>query len=59
MKTLKQQDSGYFRFSKNVAEALREVFFAQIVEATMNMCLLEYYCIMVKKLNPHLFVLIN
>ncbi|KAF3424649.1 hypothetical protein E2986_11728 [Frieseomelitta varia] len=47
------------RFSKNVEEALREVFFAQIVEATMNMCLLEYYCIMVKELNQHLFALIQ
>ncbi|XP_043517114.1 odorant receptor 49a-like isoform X2 [Frieseomelitta varia] len=33
------------RFSKNVEESMREVCFAQIVESTMNMCLLEYYCI--------------
>ena len=39
---------GYFRFSKNVEDAMREVCFVQIFESTMNMCLLEYYCIMVR-----------
>ncbi|KAK9299139.1 hypothetical protein QLX08_007756 [Tetragonisca angustula] len=39
------------RFSKNVEDALREVCFVQIVESTMNMCLLEYYCIMAWRNN--------
>ncbi|XP_076642139.1 odorant receptor 2a-like isoform X2 [Halictus rubicundus] len=34
------------RFSKEVDEALREVCLAQIVESTLNMCMLEYYCLM-------------
>ncbi|KOX73712.1 Putative odorant receptor 13a [Melipona quadrifasciata] len=32
------------RFSKNAEEALREICLAQIVESTVVMCFLEYYC---------------
>ncbi|XP_043517113.1 odorant receptor Or2-like isoform X1 [Frieseomelitta varia] len=32
------------RFSKNAEEALREICLAEIVESTIIMCLLEYYC---------------
>ncbi|XP_043253364.1 uncharacterized protein LOC122397930 [Colletes gigas] len=33
------------RFAKNVVEALREICLAQIVESTLIICLLEYYCL--------------
>ncbi|XP_076303878.1 odorant receptor 2a-like [Lasioglossum baleicum] len=33
------------RFSKEVDEALREICLAEIVESTLSMCLLEYYCL--------------
>ncbi|XP_076276566.1 uncharacterized protein LOC143207236 [Lasioglossum baleicum] len=34
------------RFSKDVEEGLREVCLTEIVESTLIMCLLEYYCLM-------------
>ncbi|XP_078043442.1 odorant receptor 2a-like isoform X1 [Augochlora pura] len=34
------------RFSKDVEEALRDVCLTEIVESTLIMCLLEYYCLM-------------
>ncbi|XP_076276769.1 odorant receptor 4-like [Lasioglossum baleicum] len=34
------------RFSKDVEEALREVCLTEIIESTVIMCLLEYYCLM-------------
>ncbi|XP_076677078.1 odorant receptor 13a-like [Andrena cerasifolii] len=34
------------RFSKNVEEALQEICLAQIMESTLIICLLEYYCLM-------------
>ncbi|XP_043803253.1 odorant receptor 4-like isoform X2 [Apis laboriosa] len=33
------------RFSNNIEEALREICFTEIVECTLNMCMLEYYCL--------------
>ncbi|XP_043253248.1 odorant receptor 4-like [Colletes gigas] len=33
------------RFSKNIEEALREICLMEIVESTMIICLLEYYCL--------------
>ncbi|XP_015431151.1 PREDICTED: odorant receptor 4-like [Dufourea novaeangliae] len=33
------------RFSNNVEEALREICLTEIVESTLNMCMLEYYCL--------------
>lgn len=36
-----------FRFSEIVQEALEEICLTEVVECTMNMCMLEYYCIMV------------
>ncbi|XP_017759704.1 PREDICTED: odorant receptor 4-like [Eufriesea mexicana] len=32
-------------FSNNIEEALREICFMEIIESTLNMCLLEYYFI--------------
>nr|XP_031834536.1 odorant receptor Or2-like [Nomia melanderi] len=34
------------RFSKDVEEALREVCLTEIVESTLIICMLEYYCMM-------------
>nr|XP_034171931.1 odorant receptor 4-like [Osmia lignaria] len=34
------------RFSKIVQEALKEICLTEVVECTMIMCMLEYYCIM-------------
>ncbi|XP_076620379.1 uncharacterized protein LOC143341377 [Colletes latitarsis] len=33
------------QFAKNVEEALREIFLTQILESTLTICLLEYYCL--------------
>ncbi|XP_076235778.1 uncharacterized protein LOC143180130 [Calliopsis andreniformis] len=33
------------RLSKNIEEALREICFTEVVESTMIICLLEYYCL--------------
>ncbi|CAL7936635.1 unnamed protein product [Xylocopa violacea] len=32
------------RFSEDAEEALRTICFIQLIESTMNMCMLEYYC---------------
>ncbi|XP_076475395.1 odorant receptor 4-like [Bombus vancouverensis nearcticus] len=34
------------RFSKNIEDALYQICLTEIVECTMNMCMLEYYCLM-------------
>nr|XP_003700844.1 PREDICTED: odorant receptor 4-like [Megachile rotundata] len=34
------------RFSENMQGALQEICFTEVVECTMNMCMLQYYCIM-------------
>ncbi|XP_017878913.1 odorant receptor 9a-like [Ceratina calcarata] len=33
------------KFARNVEEALREICLIQIIESTVNMCMLEYYCL--------------
>ncbi|XP_006565966.1 odorant receptor 4-like isoform X1 [Apis mellifera] len=33
------------RFSNNIEEALKEICFTEIIECTLNMCMLEYYCL--------------
>lgn len=56
---LENETHGYFRFSKNVEEALREICLAEIVESTIIMCLLEYYCMMVNNsINVSLFSIV-
>ncbi|XP_003700846.2 odorant receptor 4-like [Megachile rotundata] len=34
------------RFSENVQAALEEICFTEVVECTINMCMLQYYCLM-------------
>ena len=35
-----------FRFSKNIEDALYQICLTEIVECTICMCILEYYCLM-------------
>ncbi|XP_026670968.1 uncharacterized protein LOC108626772 [Ceratina calcarata] len=39
------------KFARNVEEALREICLIQIIESTVNMCMLEYYCLSVNDFN--------
>lgn len=39
------------RFTKNVETTLRELFLVEVIVSTLLMCLLEYYCMVVKMTN--------
>lgn len=45
---VKQLHNEHFRFAKDVEKALSEVCLIEIVESTLIICLLEYYCLTVK-----------
>lgn len=45
-----RQTWGISRFTANVEEVLREICLMELVAATLIICLLEYYCMVVREI---------